>query len=208
MNKKTLVYTLVVLVAVLLVGYFFVKPMLQDRTIVTDTMQRIDNKDLDFSFAFPSGEGALTSIESTPEQLAGTPLQHMYVLMENKAYLEFQSAPSGQMKTPPAISVLVFNETEEDQTAATGAPTAYDKIRLWANKNDGYTNISSARDGVEELKIDGVPSVRYANQGLYKQNVSIARTGGRFYLIVGQYETEGDYLSTVYQDLIDSIIFE
>ena len=210
MNKNIKIAVIATLVvAVLGTGYYFFGPHAKNRTVVTNTNERIVNEELEFSFAFESGESALSSIESLPGQLDDARILKMYVLMEVMKLQDYRSDTEGK-EPPPAITVLVFERTEADKLADdTATSTPYiDKMKNWAVANDQYTNINSASSEVEEVDIDGAPGIHYKVDGAYKQSIYLTKYQGRMYLFVGQYEEEGDYMNTSFQELVDSIYLE
>lgn len=219
MENKKLTYAVVgvVLVALLGVGYYFLGPQAKDRIVVTNTVEKIVNKDLNFSFSYESGETALSSIESTPGQFGNSELLKMYALMESKTLDEFNKAKeSGEVvESPPAISVLVFTRaTSTDQvedsssTSTATSSSSIIKVRQWAEANSAYTSINLAQGEIQEIKVDGASALHYKADGLYTQDVYVVKYGKRMYVFVGQYLEEGDYMYKSFQALKDSILFE
>ena len=228
MENKKLTYVVggVVLVALLGVGYYFLGPQAKDRIVVTNNVEKIVNKDLEFSFSYESGETALSSIESTPGQFGNSELLKMYALMESKTLDEFNKAKeSGEVvESPPAISVLVFTRSTstdqvEDSSATTSTSTSTStstatssssitKVRQWAEANSAYTSINLAQGEIQEIKVDGASALHYKADGLYTQDVYVVKYGKRMYVFVGQYLEEGDYMYKSFQALKDSILFE
>lgn len=214
MNKKiTYIIGAVIIIALSGVGYYFFGPQAKDRIVVTNTVEKIINKDLNFSFSYESGETALSSIESTPGQFGNSEILKMYTLMETEALDEFNKAKENgdAVEAPPAISVLVFartnsNEQTEDKTATSSS--SIDKVRQWAETNEAYTGINSAQGEIQEMKVDGASALHYKADGLYAQDVYVVKYGKRMYVFVGQYLEEGDYMFKAFQNLKDSILFE
>lgn len=209
MNKNIkLGLIIVVLVAFVGVVYYFFGPQAKDRMVVTDVAERVVNEELEFSFAYESGETALSSIESQPEQLGDISLKKMYVLMESKTMIDFQNSTEGG-ETPPTISILVFDpKLSSSATVTATSTTVADKIKNWASDNNSFTNINLANGQVEEVEIDGVPAIKYETDGLYAQDVYIARFGGLMYLFVGQHLEAGDYMDTSFDKVIASVWFQ
>ena len=221
MENKKLTYIVggIALVALLGVGYYFLGPQAKDRIVVTNTVEKIVNKDLEFSFSYESGETALSSIESTPGQFGNSELLKMYALMESKTLDEFNKAKeSGEVvESPPAISVLVFaratstDKAEDSSVTSTSTATSSSsitKVRQWAEANSAYTSINLAQGEIQEIKVDGASALHYKADGLYTQDVYVVKYGKRMYVFVGQYLEEGDYMYKSFQALKDSILFE
>jgi len=197
-----------VALALLGAGFYFFGPQAKDRMVETNVFDRIVNQELEFSFAFDSGESALSSIESIPGQLDDERIQKMYVLMETEKLQSYQSNEVEGGEPPPAITVLVFDRTEADKIAEASSTSAVEKTKKWAESNDQYTNVSSASTEIEEVDIDGAPAIHYKVDGKYSKDVYVVKYGKRMYLFVGQYESEGDYMNTAFKDLVESIYLE
>ncbi len=206
--NKIIITLIVVLLAVLAgAGYYFFGPPSHDKMVIKDVMQRISNPELSFSFAFDSGETALSSIESTPEQFGEENFLKMYVLMKTADLNEYQNGLEGRT-LPPAISVLVFQRTEADKMAEASSTTAFDKVKLWSMNNAEYTNIDFAVSDIEEVEIDGAPTAHYKADKNYPQEVYVTKYGDKMYLFVGQYEEEGDYMHNAFKAMVESVYLE
>ncbi|MEZ4104068.1 MAG: hypothetical protein R3B60_02145 [Candidatus Paceibacterota bacterium] len=208
-NKRNGLIAIVLGLAIIIGGvFYFFGPQAKNRTVVTDVMERVVNEEFNFSFAYESGETALSSIESSPEQLGNGSLQQMYVLMESKAMIDFQNKEEGT-EAPATISILVFDPDLSSSTLEVAtSSTVGEEIKSWAMANNGFTNINLAKGEVEEIKVDGAPAVKYQTDGLYEQDVYIARYRGLVYLFVGQYLEVGDYMDTSFDKVMESVWFE
>lgn len=208
MNKKTIIFGTIGVVVLLGAAYFFYGPGSRDRMVVVDVKERIENEALELSFEFESGEDALGFSQSAPNEFEGTSLLQAYVLMDNEARTFYQNNTEAT-EAPPAISVLVFARTEEDDAAATGTPkrTAEQKVRDWATANSGFTNINLALTEIEEVEIDGAPGIHYTSDGLYAQDTYVVKYGDKMYLFVGQYIDASDDLHTQFQEIVNSVLF-
>ncbi len=216
-NQKNIVTGIVAVITVIILGavYYFFGPPSNDRTVVTNTTETITNEDLNFSFSYESGETALSSMETVPEQFGSSTLQKMYMLMETKELESFnQAKATGEIReAPPAISVLVFNKattTEATATSSTATSTdsSIERVKQWAKENNQFTNINLATSDIEETEIDGASAIHYQTDGLYKQDVYVARYGKKMYLFVGQYFSEDDYMQNAFKKVIESVLFE
>lgn len=216
-NQKNIVTGIVAVVTIIILGavYYFFGPPSNDRTVVTNTTETIANEDLNFSFSYESGETALSSMETVPEQFGSSTLKKMYMLMETKELESFnQAKANGETReAPPAISILVFDKastTEATSTSSTATSTnsSVERVKQWAKENNQFTNINLATGNIEETEIDGASAIHYQTDGLYKQDVYVARYGKKMYLFVGQSFSDGDYMQEAFKKVIDSVLFE
>lgn len=199
----------VLVVAVVVAGVFIVRSKLQDRTVEVVVNETIDRPALNLAFTFPSGEAAYSFIEPTIDQNTGTGNpEAVFILIETRAYTEFQSGVSGGA-TPPSMSVFVYAEPPEEGTSTTATDTPkldrMTRLRNWATANNALTFFTSARSTPEEVVIDGVKALHYEADGLYGQEFYIFFHKNRYYVFVGQYDGETDQRRAVFQDLIRSI---
>ncbi len=208
MNNKNIKLGIgAVLVALILgAGLYFFGPQAKDRTVMTDTVERITNKPLEFSFAFKSGEDALSSMDSIPGQFSDESLKQMYVLMETKALDEFQNKTVEAGETPPAISVLVF--VPEIDASTTDSLSQIDELKLWVEANPQYTNVNLPHTDIVETEIDGATALHFIADGLYSQDTYVAKYHDQIYLFVGQYIAEDDFIHTAFLDMIKTVLFE
>lgn len=207
-NIKWIVGLLVV--ASLGAVFYFFGPQAKDRTVAVNVMEKIENEDLNFSFTYESGETALSSMETLPQQSENPNLLKMYVLMESKALDEFNKDKENEegREAPPAISVLVFERASTTEAENATSSSSFDRIKKWAEDNSQFSSINLAQGNIEETKIDGAPAIHYQADGLYAQDIYVVKYGKRMYLFVGQHLEEGDYMQTSYNKLIGSVLFE
>ena len=135
--------------------------------------------------------------------------------METKELESFnQAKAAGEVReAPPAISVLVFDKastTEATTTSSTSTSTnsSVDRVKQWAIENNQFTNINLATGGIEETEIDGASAIHYQTDGLYQQDVYVARYGKKMYLFVGQHFSENDYMQNAFKKVVESVLFE
>ncbi len=210
-NQKNIKVTIILLVALALaMGFYFFGPQAKDRTVAVNTIEKIENRDLNFSFSYESGETALSSMEGLSDQTVNSSLLKMYVLMESVTLDEFnQAKEEGQgREAPPSISVLVFERASTTEAVNSSSSTSFDKIKQWAEANSQFTSINLAQGAIEDVEIDGASAIHYKADGLYPQDVYVVKYGKKMYLFVGQYLEEGDYMQTAYQKLMESVLFE
>lgn len=208
-NQKNIVKVVAAIAVIIILGsaYYFFNISSRDKTVVTDTIETVANKDLNFSFAFESGATALSSMETTPDQFGDSFLKKMYMLMETKELEIFDKAKESgeEREAPPAISVLVFERGPVNEELASSSE---EKITQWAKDNSQFTSINLATNNIEEVEIDGVQAIHYQADGLYRQDVYVLRYGKNMYLFVGQSLAEGDYMSKAFQKVIASVSFD
>lgn len=207
-NVKVVIILLVILA--LAMGFYFFGPQAKDRMVVVNTIEKIENEDLNFSFSYESGETALSSMEGLPEQIINPSLLKMYVLMETKSLDEFNQAKEkgeGQ-EAPPSISVLVFERASTTEAVSASSSSSFEKVKQWAEANNQFTSINLAQGSIEDVEVDGASAIHYKADGLYPQDIYVIKYGKKMYLFVGQYLEEGDYMQTAYQKLMESVLFE
>lgn len=213
-NQKNIVKVVAAIAVIIILGsaYYFFNISSRDKTVVTDTIETVTNKDLNFSFTFESGATALSSMETTPEQFGDPFLKKMYMLMETKELEIFDKAKESgeEREAPPAISVLVFERGPVNEELASSSEdlSAIERITQWAKDNSQFTSINLATNNIEEVEIDGVKAIHYQADGLYRQDVYVLRYGKNMYLFVGQSLAEGDYMSKAFQKVIASVLFD
>ena len=210
-NQKNIKWIIVLLVVMALgFGFYFFGPQADNRTVAVNVIEKIENKDLNFSFSYESGETALSSMETLMDQSGDSSLLKMYVLMESKSLDEFNKAKEeGEgREAPPSISVLVFDKASSSESQIATSSTSFDKIKQWAENNSRFTSINLAQGTVEETKVDGASAIHYKADGLYPQDVYVVKYGKKMYLFVGQYLEEGDYMQTSYKKLMETVLFE
>lgn len=208
MHQKTKLFFLVAVVGVLIVGALFVRPWLQNRTVSTIAIEKIERPALNFSFAFPSGEDAYTYIEPTMSTTTGGP-DAAFIMVRSDAYADYEKATPGG-EAPPSMSIFVFTEQEVDtatSSVGTTSRTRMEKLRTWAEVNSGLTLYDRPLAPHEEVKIDGVKALHYKADGLYMNDIYIMFNKNRYYLVVGQYDGETDPAYGAFKDLVNSILF-
>ncbi len=204
-KKITLAALALVVAGLVGAGYYLFGPQAKDRMVVTDVVERIYNSDLKFSFAYKSGESALSSIESPLEETNDQGLLRMYVLMETKALNDYY-VTSEESETPPAITVLVFERVAGDE-ATEDSTLEIEKIKQWA-ENNPLTSLALARTPVVDTLVDGIQAISYSADGLYLQDVYVVKYGDLMYLFVGQYLAEGDLLNVAFKEVMKSVLFD
>ncbi len=208
MNKNTkLIIGAVVILGIALIAIFFVRPMLQNRTVSTVVNEKIERPELNIAFTFPSGEDAYTYIEPMKVEGENKPVG-AFIMMESKAY-EVMQDPSFVGETPPSMSIFVFDEVEATSTVSSSTESIdrMTKLRNWAMENTSLTSYNLALSAPEEVEIDGVKALHYKADGVYLQDVYVAFYSNKFYLIVGQHNGEEDSQHGVFQELIRSVTF-
>lgn len=187
-------------------AYYFFGPKADERMVVTNVTERITNNDLKFSFAFSSGETALSLVDSKLGERGSNGLLYMYLLMETKSLNDYYNQPENG-ETPPAITVLVFEQSESDEDSVEDLSRT-DKIKNWAKENSSLTSFDLAKGEIIETEIDGIQALKYQSDGLYSQEIYIVKYKDLMYLFVGQYEEEGDYLNSSFASVVESIWFD
>lgn len=208
--SPVIVFLILIVTVVLGGAYFLMSRIPADQMVSTVALERVSQPDLNFSFGVPSGDEGLSFTQSLPNLFSGQELQKAFVLMKNSDSNMFFSTTTDQSttETPPAISILVFNYGTTTQSTSTENLDAQGKLELWAREHDGYTAISLATSPITKVDIDGAPAIQYTTEGLYPQDIYLARYSGRMYLFVGQSLSNGDILDTSFEQVVDSVLFE
>ncbi len=213
MDKQTKWMVLgVVAILIVVLGIAVVRPLLQKQTPseVALVNEIVERPVINFEFTYQSGEEGYRFIEPV---LGGSTtvegLEAVFIMVKTKAYADYQNATPGG-EAPPSMSIFVFAETGTS-TGVVGTTTVelsrLERIKNWAQVHDGYTSYSRAEKEPEVVRIDGVNTLHYRADGLYPQDIYIALSRERYYLIVGQYDGEADSAYSAFQKLIASIGF-
>lgn len=196
-------------IGMIVLGVFVVRPLLQNRTVMTVVTEVVDRPALNISFSFPSGESAYSFIEPPIEEGATTGLEAAFILLKTDAYMEFQqSTPGGE--APPSITFFILKEPAESTSTVASGTVRVDrltKLRTWAQSNNTLTMIDRAKSAPEVVDLDGVNALHYQTDGLYLQDVYLAFYKNKYYMFVGQYDGETDPARAVFDEVVRSIIF-
>lgn len=209
MKKQYLIYSgVLVLVAVgILLYQQVIKPQLDNRTVSVVVPMLIENEDLSFAFTYPSGEDAYSLIEPPLPPETSNGLKKAYLIMDTKAYLEYQDLDEAS-EAPPAVSVFVFERLDEVLGVAPEDSRAA-KLEAWAKHYDAYTSFSVDKRTAEPeaITVDGVKGIRYETDGLYQQQIYLLDHQGNVYMFVGQYNEKTDATYSMFNDLMASVMF-
>ena len=196
MNKTYIIGGVVVLL-LLVVGFFVFQQFQNDRTVAVTVNQLIDRPDLEFGFSYPSGEAGLSLVE--PPAGEGN-LLGAFLLFPTDSYIEYQNEEGAE--TPASISIFVF--AEDDSDSESGRIT---RLQNWASDNSALTKYDLALNTPDIVEVDGVKAIRYDAEGVYPQTIYLASYTGRIYMFVGQFEEDGDYLDTTFGEVISAVTF-
>ncbi len=204
MSKNTILYIAVAVTIVFVVGLVytqFIKPELDNRTVVETSQMTITSPVAPLMFKFPSGQDALALIEPPTGNVASTGIKEVYLMMDNNDYNEFSKNEGG---TPPA-SISIFIVPYVEALGAEEMKRA-EKLQAWAIANPQFSSWVAATTEPERVEVDGVQAIRYQTESVYKQNVYLALYADDLYIFTGQYETEGDEMQVMFNDILASVI--
>lgn len=197
---------IVIAVAALGTAGWFVYHWNQDRTISVVAMQPIVREDLNLTFTYPSGQNGYSLIEPPiPEATSALGLEAAFLLLPTPQYITYQQQ-NNEGVPPPALSVFVYAAPEP----AEGDERSNNELLLdWAKSNKSLTGLDeSLIPGVSATKVDGVNAYQFSTEGIYQQHTYLMYYRGRYYVFAGQYEVVGDEQEHVFNDLIDSVVFQ
>lgn len=207
-NSKSYLIAVIVLLVVLVIASVvyskIVKPSLDNRTVSVTTEVTIENKELNLSFSYPSGDSAYALLEPpvAPEEADG--LKKVYILMDSKKYFEFQAATE-LVDTPPTVSIFILEEKKTGE--AIDEENRSVRLLAWAERNPQYTSFFEKSAEPELVKVDGVDAYHYTTEKNYRYDMYLISYKGNIYVFAGQFEDELDDIHGMYQKLISSVIF-
>lgn len=205
MSRNTILYVAVALTIVFVAGLIytqFLKPELDNRTEVVVSQMSITSPVAPLMFKFPSGQDALALIEPPTGNVASTGIKEVYLMMDNDKYNEF-SKNEGEIP-PASISIFVVPYVE---AFGVEEMSRVEKLRAWAIENPQFSSWAAATTEPESFEVDGVRSITYQTESVYKQNVHLVLYSDDIYIFTGQYEVEGDEMQTMFNDILASVIF-
>lgn len=207
LNKQTLIIIGVVLAIItVVVGYQLYKSYTPD-TMSEGALKTIENETYGISFSFNEGEDAFTVVEP-PENQAG--IQKAYILLPTKAYNDYKDSEIIS-EAPASMNVFILTLEEVGNTEnATSTERADRMTRLkdWAMRFDGLTQYSKKKAEPEEVEIDGLKTLKYQADGLYRQTIYLATYKNNVYMFVSQYNEESDVTRTAFDALLTSVSFD
>lgn len=210
MNKhqKIKIVLAVGLVAVLCIVVYFLVLQPKATFEASNAVEKVDRPEVGLEFSYLAGPDALSLFE--PASLTA-PTLSAFIIMPSDEFLKVRSQEA--QDTPPSISIFVFDNPEparvrtEATASSTEEPTSSDKLRLWAEENEGFTGITEASADVEEVKVDGLKGIKYKNEALYKQEIYLFSYQRKVYMFAGQYENDGDDMQGYFEDILASVSF-
>jgi hypothetical protein len=204
MSKNTFLYLALALTVVFVAGFVYtqyLKPQLDNRPVAAVAQMSISSPVAPLMFKFPSGDGALALIEPPTGDVSSTGIKEVYLMMDSQQYVEFSKSED---ETPPAtISIFVLPYVE-----AIGAEemNRVGKLQAWAVANTQFSSWGAATTEPQPVEVDGVRAITYKTESVYKQDVYLVLYADDIYVFTGQYETEGDEMQTMFNDILASVI--
>ena len=205
LNKKTLsVLAALVIVGLLLAGYFWYKTHPGSDTTIPTTTEMVNSKDFNISFSYPVGDNGLSLIEPPNENQK---FLKAYIMMPAASYESFiKNKMTGE--APASVSVFIFKLDDVVASSTAEEPNRITRLQNWAKDNGTFTSFSLAENTPDIFDIDGVNALHYRADGLYQQDIYLASYHGYVYMFVGQYDAETDITFTALQQLIASVAFD
>ena len=192
-----------VIVAGVVLYTLVIRPQFDNRMVSVVAPVTIKSTDLPLEFSYPSGDDGYTMIEP-PVPLTGNGLTKVYIIMDTRQYLEYQSDTN--VKTvPPSISVFVFQTPESLNTLEDAGRIT--RLQTWAESNAQYSSFPLMDSEFEVVELDGVQALRYRTLGMFKQEVYLAEYRDHIYVFTGQFEDNNDSIHQMFANLVDSIVF-
>ncbi len=105
------------------------------------------------------------------------------------------AAPPEGGEGPPVIALSVFKNTKNQLS------------RAWADTHTLYSNINLVMGEVEETVIGGANAIRYRADGLYASDNVVAVSGGKVYMITGQFLDENTDIRRDFDAFLSTIRF-
>lgn len=210
MKKQQKIKIVLILGLVALVCVALYSLVLQPKATfeASNAVEKMDRPEIGLEFSYLAGPDALSLFE--PASLTD-PVLSAFIIMPSSEFLKVRSQEA--QDTPPSISIFVFDNPERDQVkleaaaSSTEELTYSDKLRLWAEKNEGFTGITEADGDIEEVEVDGLKGIKYKNEALYKQEIYLFSYQYKIYMFAGQYENDGDDMQEYFNDILDSVFF-
>lgn len=163
--------------------------------------ERIVRPDLGISFAYPGGETGLSLIE--PPTIPDQELLQAFILFPTADYIEFQQAEEGR-EAPAGITLFVYTAPETENSEL----SRMERLAAWATERANVTSFTSPAGEVETVEIDGLDTLHYQADGLYRQDIYLASYQGRIFMFVGQHHEANDAVHTAFQELMETVSFE
>lgn len=207
-HKNFKIIAAVGIILVLVAALYFLILAPKANFEASNALELVDRPEMGLEFSYLAGPDALSLFE--PEGL-NKPVLSAFIIMPSSDFLKVRSQE--EIDTPPSISIFVFDNPERAQVKieALGSTTENlsrtDKLRLWGEKNEGFTGISSATSDIEEVEIDGLKGIKYSNEASYKQDIYLFSYQEKMYLFAGQYEKDGDKIKQYFTDILNSVSF-
>ena len=209
MNKKnSLILAAVFIIVIAAVAYQIVQTRNSNQASDEALKQTVENKALGLTFSYMGGADGFTLVEPPAEQKG---ILKAYLLLPSKAY-EAYKAQDTAGEAPAGMNVFVFT-LEEDSATTTSAATStaradrMTRLQEWATTNTTITSYAAAKGAPETIEIDGLKTLHYKADGLYKQDIYLASYKNKAFMFVGQYNEESDQTYTEFQKLMQTVSF-
>ena len=174
---------------------------------VVNTPQRLE-------FTYYGGLEGYTLLESTEDTNLGDPLLvKAYTIVDTERYMETETT-EGIGDRIPAITILVFDAatSTEATSTATGTATSTDTepktlLRDFAESHSGYTAYGLRTGDAEDVRLDNIGAIRFTSTGPFASETYVVEHRNKYYVIIGQYESEESEERRAFQKLLTQIYF-
>lgn len=189
--KNMNILTILLAVAALLIGGYFLTRPVPEAAQPANQMQTYSSAELGIEFAYPGGpEGYV--VQEASGAASTTDFKRAILLVRTADTLE---APPEGGEGPPIMAVFVFANPNKQQP------------RVWADSYTEFSNINLAIGEVREAIVGGANAIRYRGDGLYTSDVTVVAHGDSMYVIAGQFMDENSKIHRDYEPLLASIRF-
>jgi hypothetical protein len=202
--KRIYVVSIIALLALVAALYYMLILKPEQTFDAQNAAITIERPEAGLEFSYVAGPDALSLFE--PETVQ-EPLSNVFIFVPSTQYVALRNQE--EIDTPPSISLFVYNQLnafERPDENGEDLPRI-DRIKRWANENDGVTGISRAIAEPVPAEIDGLRGLYYQTEGTFLQDVYIFSYQDRIHFFVGQYEEEGDQMQQRFEELLENIYF-
>ncbi len=207
MKKTYIILGVILLVLVSILVYVkVVKPQLDNRTVTAVVPTTIENEEMAFAFTYPSGEEGYTLIEPQVSTSSDSIIKEVYLLLDTKEYISFQGEEVDG-EAPATVSIFVTTLPKEVETEGAEEVSRVDRLRKWAEQNAPLSSYNLKTSEPEQIELDGIATLKYKTDGLYKQEVYLSTYKGNVYVFTGQYNEETDAIRIMFTNLMNSVMF-
>ena len=175
------------------------------------------NEEQRIEFTYYGSFDGYTLLESPDGAFLGDPLLlKAYTLVDADQYAANDESVGSNI---PSINIIIFDEEPEVEEATsttavgtststtTEEATAEQSLTEWAAAHSGFTAYNARTSEPEEVRVDGVPAIRYMSDGPFPSETYVVNYRGKYYIFIGQYTDEESEIRTAFRKLISQVYF-